>query len=121
MVAHAGPLHLHRVSQRTHGPQWGCSLVTDASGASPTARASPLGGPSLEISRWTTSKLRDTPQPPTSWGTAFKMPEVTANDRQKAIAAQARDLYGDGKFKAALATFKKASSRSCTVDVTMPC
>ncbi|KAL1877896.1 hypothetical protein Daus18300_002249 [Diaporthe australafricana] len=38
------------------------------------------------------------------------MPEVTANDRQKAIVVQATKLYSDGKFKAALATFKKANA-----------
>jgi hypothetical protein len=46
------------------------------------------------------------------------MPEVTASDRQNAILDSARKLYGDGKFKAALAAFKEASSQSYTESMT---
>ncbi|KAI3396568.1 hypothetical protein diail_12017 [Diaporthe ilicicola] len=46
------------------------------------------------------------------------MPEVTVNDRQMAVVAQATKLYRDGKFKAALQAFKKGVLMCpCTRDV----
>lgn len=49
------------------------------------------------------------------------MPEVTTNDRQKVILDQARKLYRDGKYKAALAAFKEASSQSDTAAAITTC
>lgn len=47
-----------------------------------------------------------------------KMPEVTAADRQYAFLDKARKLYGEGKFKAALAAFKEASFQTRTEAMT---
>lgn len=93
--------------------------VTDIEG---TIDARTILGSSL-LPRRARRVFRTSRAPPTLWHSPVKhpvtadisvhntnMPEATAADRQNAILDGARKLYSDGKFKAALAAFKEASS-----------
>lgn len=85
----------------TLGPFWVAPYYQTRLARLPTLQSSP---PTL----WHSTVKH--PATANIWVHNTKMPEVTATDRQNAILDVARKLYSDGKFKAALAAFKEASS-----------